>query len=57
LGDAVRVAEGDADLGGREALACELDNVVDDVFGGGLEPGRRCPAVWEGRGRCDGAET
>jgi hypothetical protein len=51
LGDAVRVTEGDTDLGGRQALACEFDDMVNDVFWGGLEPGRRCPAVWKGRGR------
>jgi len=32
LGDTVRVTELDTNLGRCEALACELDDVLDDVF-------------------------
>ena len=38
LWDAVRVAEGDTDLGWCEALARQLADVVNDVLGRGLEP-------------------
>ena len=38
LGDAVRVTEGNTDLGGRQTLAGELDDVLDDVLRGSLEP-------------------
>ena len=51
LGDTVRITEGDTDLGGRETLARELGDVLDDVLGRGLEPGRGCAAVGEGGGR------
>ena len=51
LGDTVRVTEGDTDLGRREALAGELDDVLDDVVGRRLEPGRGSAAVGEGGGR------
>ncbi len=32
LGDTVRVTERNTNLGWREALACELDDVLDDVL-------------------------
>ena len=51
LGDTVRVAESDTDLRGSETLPGELGDVLDDVLGGGLQPGRRGAAVGEGRGR------
>lgn len=51
LGNTVRVTEGNTDLRGGQALASELGNVLDDILGGGLEPGRRGAAVGEGRGR------
>jgi hypothetical protein len=51
LRDPVRVAEGDTDLGGGETLAGELDDVVDDVLRGRLEPRRRRAPVGERRGR------
>jgi len=38
LGNAVRVTEGDTDLGWGETLAGKFDDVFDDFFGGGLEP-------------------
>lgn len=38
LGDPMRVSKGDADLGWSQAFTGELDDVVDDVFGGGFEP-------------------
>ena len=54
LWDAVRVTEGNTDLGRCEALARQLADVVDDVLGRGLEPRRRRAAVREGRGRYPG---
>ena len=51
LGDAVRVTEGDTDLGGGQALASELGDLLDDLFGGSLEPRRGSAAVREGGGR------
>lgn len=51
LGDAVRVAEDDTDLGGGEALPGEFDDLVDDVLWGRLEPRRGGAAVWESGGR------
>lgn len=53
LGDSVRVAEGDADLGGGQALASELGDLLDDLLGGSLEPRRGRAAVREGGGRYD----
>ena len=47
----MRVTEGNTNLGGRETLAGELDDVLDDVLGRGLQPGRGSAAVGEGRGR------
>ena len=52
LGDTVRVTEGYTDLGGGEALAGELDDVLDNIIVGGFEPGGGSPAVRKGRGRC-----
>ena len=49
LGDAVRVAEGDTDLGGGHALAREFGDVVNDVLRGRLQPRRGSAAVREGR--------
>ena len=34
----MRVSEGNTDLGWRQAFTGELDDVVDNVFGGGFEP-------------------
>jgi len=51
LGDAVRVAEDDADLRRREALARELEDLLLDLVGRGLEPARRRALVREGRAR------
>lgn len=47
----MRVTEGNTDLGGSEALAGELADVVNDIFGGSLEPRRRGATVGEGGGR------
>ena len=47
--DAVRVAEGDTDLGGGHALARELGDVVNDVLRGRLQPRRGSAAVRKGR--------
>ena len=52
LGDTVRVTEGDTDLGGCEAFAGELDDVLNDILWCRLEPCGRCPAVGQGRRRC-----
>ena len=51
LGDAVGVTEGNTDLGGGQALAGELDDLVNNIVGGGLEPRRGRAAVGEGGGR------
>jgi len=51
LGDAVRVTEGNTNLGRGETLAGELDDVLDDFVGGRLEPRRRGALVGESRGR------
>lgn len=51
LGDTMRVAEGDTDLGGGQAFAGEFDDVFNDILRGGFKPRRGCPAVREGRGR------
>ena len=51
LGDTVGVTELDTDLGGRQTLAGELDDLVGDILGGGLEPRRRSADVGKGRGR------
>ena len=51
LGDTVRVTEGNTDLRGRQTLAGELADVLDDILRGRLEPRGRCAAVGEGRGR------
>ena len=51
LGDTVRVTEGNTDLGWGQALAGELDDLVDDIFVCGLEPRRRSAAVGESGGR------
>ena len=51
LGDTVRVTEGDADLRGRQALAGELGDLVDDVLRARLEPRGGRAAVGKGGGR------
>ena len=51
LGDTVRVTEGDTNLRGRQTLAGELDDVLDNILRGGLEPRGGSAAVGEGRGR------
>ena len=51
LGNPVRVTERDTDLGGGETLTGELGDLVDDVFGGGLEPVGGGATVGEGGGR------
>lgn len=56
LGNAMRVTKGDTDLGGGETLAGELDDLVNNLLWGGLEPGRGSPAVREGGGRCKSDE-
>lgn len=50
LGDAMRVSEGDTDLGWREAFTGEFDDVVDDIVRRRFEPSRRGSAVWQSRG-------
>jgi len=51
LRDTVRVPEGDTNLGRRKTLASKLRDVLDDILGGRLQPGRGGAAVREGRGR------
>jgi hypothetical protein len=51
LGDTVRVPESDTDLRGRQALASEFDDLLNDLLGSGLEPDRGCAAVRESGGR------
>ena len=51
LGDTVRVTKGNTDLRGRQTLAGELADVLDDILRGGLEPRRGSAPVGEGRGR------
>lgn len=51
LGDAVRVAKGDTDLGRSKTLASQLDNVLDNILWGGLQPFRGSTEVGEGGGR------
>jgi hypothetical protein len=36
LGNSIRVSQNNADLGGGQALASELPNVINDILGGGL---------------------
>lgn len=47
----MRVTKGDTDLGRSETLAGELGDVLNNIVGSGLEPGRRGAAVREGGGR------
>jgi hypothetical protein len=51
LGNAMRVTEGDTNLGGGKTLAGELADVLNDLLGGCLEPGWRGAAVRESGGR------
>jgi hypothetical protein len=51
LGDTMRITEGDTDLRGRQTLAGKLDDLVNDIVVGGLEPRGRSPAVGESGGR------
>lgn len=50
LGDAVRVTEGDTDLGWGETLTGELDDLFDDFIGCRLEPRWWSTSVGQGRG-------
>lgn len=51
LGDAVRISEDDTDLRRRRSLLRELADLVNDLVGRGLEPGRRLARVGDGAGR------
>lgn len=51
LGNAVGVTENDTNLRGRGTLLGQLADLVDDLVGGGLEPGRRSARVRDGGGR------
>jgi hypothetical protein len=51
LGNAVRVTEDNTNLGGGETLTGELDDVLNNIIGSGLQPSRRSAAVGESRGR------
>jgi hypothetical protein len=50
LSDTVAVAQNNTDLRGCGTLAGELADVVDDLVGGRLEPGRNTAGVWDGGG-------
>lgn len=47
----MRVPEGDTDLGRSETLAGELVDVLNNIIGGGLQPGGGSATVGEGGGR------
>jgi len=51
LGDSVGITKNNTNLGGQRTLTGELGYLLDDLFRGGLEPARRSPRVWNGRGR------
>jgi hypothetical protein len=51
LGNTVRVTEGNTDLRWGQTLTGELDDVVDNIFWGRLEPRRGSATVRESRGR------
>lgn len=51
LGNAVGVTEDDTDLGGGSTLLGELANLINDLLGGGLEPGGGVAGVGDGGGR------
>lgn len=50
LGNTVAVPENNTDLGGGGTLFGELADLVDDLIGGGLEPGRRAAGEGDGGG-------
>jgi hypothetical protein len=50
LGDTVGVSEDDTDLGRGETLSSELEDVVADLLGRGLEPRRSGSLVRQSRG-------
>jgi hypothetical protein len=54
LGDAVRITEGNTDLGWGQTLTGELADVLNNIIGGGLEPRRGCTAIWKCGGRYRG---
>lgn len=49
LGNTLAVAELDTDLRGSETLARQLEDLLADVLGGGLQPRRRAAAVRQRR--------
>lgn len=51
LGNAVGVTEDDTNLRGGSTLTGELANLVDDLLGGGLQPGGSGARVGDGGGR------
>jgi len=54
LWDAVRIAEGDADLRRGQTLTGELADVLNNIIVGGLKPRRGSTAVWKCGGRYGG---
>jgi len=50
LGDTLRVTELDTDLRGGHTLTGELDNLLDNLLGGGLEPRGGSSAIGQSRG-------
>lgn len=51
LGNTVRVTENDTNLRGRGTLSGELADLLDDLLGGGLQPGGSSARVGESGGR------
>ena len=54
LGDAMRIAEGNTDLGRAQPLAGELADVLNNILRGSLEPYRGSTAIWKCGGRYGG---
>jgi len=54
LRDAVRIAEGDTDLGRGQTLTSELADVLNNIIRGGLKPRGGGTAVWKCGGRYGG---
>lgn len=51
LGNTVGVTEDDTNLGGSSTLTGELADLLDNLLGGGLQPGGSGARVGEGAGR------
>ena len=51
LGDTVRITQNDTDLRRRSTLSGELADLLNNLFGGGLQPGGSGARVGDGGGR------